>query len=283
MVIAAVMETVRFIQILNVKRSIALANLSIAYSINGKLSRLLLSRSENYKVMDMNIFVWLMQNHLMYLRKDPTMATEKELKKLNDDLLKSCRLAQEAISKTSGVLMFFDAQKIQEIIDNNKKIGAFCIGFQEYFSGVINQHQPEGENLKFISSAISVNIELKQIADLTAGIAASLLSLNTGIPDKYKINISQFAKIFQNIVWDSVISFLRNDMLLAKKTFFRSLELKKICSRMQESLLEAGKTAGSAESSESTVLFIVQCIKDIAVHTVNITQTVTSRLDEVIS
>jgi len=205
----------------------------------------------------MNIFVWLMQNYLMDLRKNLAMAIEKELKKLNDDLLKSCRLAQESISKTSGVLMFFDAQKTQEIIDNNKKIGAFCIGFQEYFSGVIKQHQPEDENLKFISSAISVNIELKQIADLTACIAASLLSLNTGIPDKYKINISQFAKIFQNIVWDSVISFLRNDMLLAKKTFFRSLELKKICSRMQESLLEAGKTTESAESSESTVLFIV--------------------------
>lgn len=198
-----------------------------------------------------------MQNYLMDLRKNLAMAIEKELKKLNDDLLKSCRLAQESISKTSGVLMFFDAQKTQEIIDNNKKIGAFCIGFQEYFSGVIKQHQPEDENLKFISSAISVNIELKQIADLTACIAASLLSLNTGIPDKYKINISQFAKIFQNIVWDSVISFLRNDMLLAKKTFFRSLELKKICSRMQESLLEAGKTTESAESSESTVLFIV--------------------------
>ncbi len=211
------------------------------------------------------------------------MAIEKELKKLNDDLLKSCRLTQETISKTSGVLMFFDAQKIQEIIDNNKKIGAFCSSFQEYFSGVINQHQPEDVNSKFISSGIAVNNELKQIADFTAGIAASLLSLNTGISDKYKINISQFTKIFQNIVWDSVISFLKNDMLLAKKTFFRSLELKKICSRMQESLLEAGKTAGSAESSESTVLFIVQCIKDIAVHTVNITQTVTSGLDGVIS
>jgi phosphate uptake regulator len=231
----------------------------------------------------MNIFVWLMQNHLMDLRKDPTMAIEKELKKLNDDLLKSCRLTQETISKTSGVLMFFDAQKIQEIIDNNKKIGAFCSSFQEYFSGVINQHQPEDVNSKFISSGIAVNNELKQIADFTAGIAASLLSLNTGISDKYKINISQFTKIFQNIVWDSVISFLKNDMLLAKKTFFRSLELKKICSRMQESLIEAGKTAESAESSELTVLFIVQCIKDIAVHTVNITQTATSGLDEVIS
>jgi phosphate uptake regulator len=186
----------------------------------------------------MNIFVWLMQNHLLDLRKGSTMATEKELKKLNDVLL---------------------------------------------IASCVKRHQTEDENSKFISSGIAVNNELKQIADLTAGIAASLLSLNTGIPDKYKINISQFAKIFQNIVWDSVMSFLRNDMLLAKKTFFRSLELKKICSRMQESLLEAGKTAGSAESSESTVLFIVQYIKDIAVHTVNITQTVTSGLDEVIN
>ena len=45
-------------------------------------------------------------------------------------------------------------------------------------------------------------------------------------------------------------------------------------------MIEAGKTAESAESSESTVLFIVQCIKDIAVHTVNITQAVTAGLDE---
>ncbi|MFA4934175.1 MAG: hypothetical protein WC574_07095 [Candidatus Omnitrophota bacterium] len=93
----------------------------------------------------------------MDLRKDSRMATEKELKKFNDDLLKSCCLTQEAISKTSGVLMFFDAQKMQETIDNNKKIGVFCNDFQEYFSGVINQHQPEGENSKFIFSGIAVN------------------------------------------------------------------------------------------------------------------------------
>ncbi|MDD5120787.1 MAG: PhoU domain-containing protein [Candidatus Omnitrophica bacterium] len=92
--------------------------------------------------------------------------------------------------------------------------------------------------------------------------------------------MSQFGRIFQNIVWDSVIAFLKNDMLLAKETFFRSLGLKRICSHMQESFLEAGKTAESAESSESTVLFIIQCVKDISAHAVNIAQIVTSKSDE---
>ncbi len=54
------------------------------------------------------------------MRDISIMDIERELKKLNEDLLKGCRLAQEAISKTSSVLMRFDAQKIQEIIDNNK-------------------------------------------------------------------------------------------------------------------------------------------------------------------
>ncbi len=69
----------------------------------------------------MNILIWLLQKHWMDMRDISIMDIERDLKKLNDDLLKSCRLTQEAISKTSSVLMRFDAQKIQEIIDNNKK------------------------------------------------------------------------------------------------------------------------------------------------------------------
>jgi len=197
---------------------------------------------------------------------------EKELKKLNEDLLKGCRLTQEAISKTSSVLMRFDAQKIQEIIDNNKKIGVHCVASQEYLTDIIKQYQPEGSVLKFISSGISVNIELKQIGDLTAGIVQSLLSLNTDTPERYKINISQFAKIFQNIVWDSVISFLKQDAGLAKKTILASLELKKICSHMQDDLIEINKKAESTERGETILLFVIQSVGDIAAHTVNIAE-----------
>ena len=206
------------------------------------------------------------------MRDISIMDIERDLKKLNDDLLKSCRLTQEAISKTSSVLMRFDAQKIQEIIDNNKKIGALCVASGEYLTNIIKQYQPEGSVLTFISSSISVNIELKQIGDLTAGIAESLLSLNTDIPERYKINISQFAKIFQNIVWDSVIAFLKQDAGLAKKTILASLELKKICSRMQDDLIETNKKAETTERGETILLFIIQSVGDIAAHTVNIAE-----------
>jgi len=168
--------------------------------------------------------------------------------------------------------MRFDAQKIQEIIDNNKKIGALCVASGEYLTNIIKQYQPEGSVLTFISSSISVNIELKQIGDLTAGIAESLLSLNTDIPERYKINISQFAKIFQNIVWDSVISFLKQDAGLAKKTILASLELRKICSRMQDDLMETNKKSETAERGESILLFVIQSVGDIAAHTVNIAE-----------
>lgn len=206
------------------------------------------------------------------MRDISIMDIERDLKKLNDDLLKSCRLTQEAISKTSSILMRFDAQKIQEIIDNNKKIGALCVASGEYLTNIIKQYQPEGSVLKFISSSISANIELKQIGDLTAGIAESLLSLNTDIPERYKINISQFAKIFQNIVWDSVISFLKQDAGLAKKTILASLELRKICSRMQDDLMETNKKSETAERGESILLFVIQSVGDIAAHTVNIAE-----------
>ena len=220
----------------------------------------------------MNILVWLLQKHWMDMRDISIMDIERDLKKLNDDLLKSCRLTQEAISKTSSVLMRFDARKIQEIIDNNKKIGVHCVASQGYLTDIIKQYQPEGSVLTFISSSISVNIELKQIGDLTAGIAESLLSLNTDIPERYKINISQFAKIFQNIVWDSVISFLKQDAGLAKKTILASLELKKICSRMQGDLIETNKKAESTERGETILLFVIQSVGDIAAHTVNIAE-----------
>ncbi|MFA5199298.1 MAG: PhoU domain-containing protein [Candidatus Omnitrophota bacterium] len=222
----------------------------------------------------MNILVWLLQNHFMDMR-DISIDMEKELRKLNDDLLKGCRLTQEAISKTSSVLMCFDAQKIQEITDNNKKIGIHCVAFGKHFSGIIEQYKPENLVLKLLSSGVGIYVELKEISGLTVGIAKSLSNLDAGIPERYKINISQFAKIFQNITWDSVISFLKQDTELARKTILASLELKKICKRAQEDLLGADRMSESATKSNVALLFIIQCIEDIAVHTVNIAQHVT--------
>ncbi len=195
---------------------------------------------------------------------------DKELQKLNDDLLQICRLTQGAIRKTSGVLMCFDVEKTQEIIDNNKKISVLSVTYEDYFTSIVRQYQHDGNASKLISSSINVNRELKQISDLTAEVAKSLSSLNTDILDNYKINISQFAIIFQSIVWDSVISFLKQDAALAKKTIVTSLALKKICSRRQDELIERNKTAESAGRDGTVLLFIIQSVRDIATHIVNI-------------
>ncbi len=209
------------------------------------------------------------------------MNMEKELKKLNDDLLKCCRLMQESLSKLSGVLMSYDAQKIREIIDNNRKIEGYCLGFHKYFDGLSRQYQYEGEALDFISSGISVNIELREIANLIAGIAVRLSNSSAGIPEKYKINISQYAKIFQNIVWDSVVSFLRKDLLTARKTVKMGLGLEKICSRMQEDLSETNQAAGPVSNDGSVLLFVVQNVREIAAHAVNIARVIEYESDEV--
>ncbi|OQA01346.1 MAG: hypothetical protein BWY69_01395 [Planctomycetes bacterium ADurb.Bin401] len=198
------------------------------------------------------------------------MDIDRELKRLNEDLLKSCRLTQDVIKKTSNALIRYDIQKIKEIIDDNKKIGVLCVDSEEHLSNVIKQYQPEGSVLAFISAGINVNIELKQIADLTAGIAESLLSFNTDISDRYKINISQFAIFFQNIVWDSVLSFLKQDAELSKKTVLTSLALKKICNRIQNDLIAANKIVESNAKERAILLFIIQNVRDIADHAVNI-------------
>ncbi len=198
------------------------------------------------------------------------MDIDRELKRLNEHLLKSCRLTQDVIKKTSNALIRYDIQKIKEIIDDNKKIGVLCVDSEEHLSNVIKQYQPEGSVLAFISAGINVNIELKQIADLTAGIAESLLSFNTDISDRYKINISQFAIFFQNIVWDSVLSFLKQDAELSKKTVLTSLALKKICNRIQNDLIAANKIVESNAKERAILLFIIQNVRDIADHAVNI-------------
>ncbi|MDD2752947.1 MAG: hypothetical protein PHN59_07415, partial [Candidatus Omnitrophica bacterium] len=62
----------------------------------------------------MNILVWLLHNYGLDMRDILIMEMEREVKKLNDDLLKGCRLTQEVVSKTSSLLMRFDARKMQE-------------------------------------------------------------------------------------------------------------------------------------------------------------------------
>ncbi|MDD5518956.1 MAG: PhoU domain-containing protein [Candidatus Omnitrophica bacterium] len=211
------------------------------------------------------------------------MDIKQELNKLKSDLLKGCRLTQEAISKVSGILMSSDDKKIEEIIECDKQIGIFCNSFQEYFSGIIRQRQLKGEHAEFISSGMRVYFELKQTAVLTAAIAMSSRDLGAEIPIDHRINISQFVKIYQNIVWDAVMAFLKEDQILARKILASSTELNKICGRMQDRLLEDHGSAEPMAKSRSALLFIVWRVMDIATHAVNIVQTIPFESDKMIS
>ncbi|MDD5573745.1 MAG: PhoU domain-containing protein [Candidatus Omnitrophica bacterium] len=199
---------------------------------------------------------------------------EKEFRKLNDELLKGCRLTQEAISKTAGVLMNYDAQKMQEITDNNKKIGVLYAAFEVYCANAVKQREPESAAVRLLSSGLSIYAELKEISLLTVRIAESLPDLNPEIRDKYKINIAQFVKIFQNVTWNAVFSFLKQDTEFAKRTISASLELKRICHRMRGNISGTDGLSESVTDSSSSLLFIIQRVEDIAVHTVCIAQNV---------
>lgn len=197
---------------------------------------------------------------------------KKELRQLDEDLLKSCRLTQEAISKTSGILIDFEPQKAQEITDCNKKLEILCVASKEYFSSLLEKIRPSEEIRKTMESGVESLTRLRQIASLAEAIATSISELNGDLPDNYKINASQFAKIIQNIVWDSVFSQLKKDAALANKTIASGQQLKEICLHIQENVMKASSFNGNHENSEDVLIFIAQCMKNMASHAVDIAE-----------
>jgi phosphate transport system protein len=160
-----------------------------------------------------------------------------ELKKLHRDILKMSELARQAIAGSVEALKNRDKTQAKNVIDADTKIDELELVIDEECIDLIARYQPVATDLRFITTGMKLNAELERIADLAVDIAQRVLQLADNPLLKPLIDIPILSDIAQKMVRDSIDSFVKKDIALARQVVASDTEADNLRNKISAELV----------------------------------------------
>ena len=141
---------------------------------------------------------------------------DKELKKLNNELLKMAALAEEAIHKSTEALRAQSKDMAQLVIDSDKRVDELELVIEERAIALLALQQPMAGDLRFITTGMKINAELERIADLAVNICQRVIEISDKPALKPLVDIPKLSAIARRMVKHAIDAFLQRNENLAK-------------------------------------------------------------------
>jgi len=197
---------------------------------------------------------------------------QQELNKLKENLLKMAGLAEQAISNAVEALVQRNTSLAEKTIKEDEKINQMEILIDEWCLKLLALHQPLAADLRFITSAMRINIELERIGDLAVNIAERVISLNQEPQLKPYIDIPRMAEITQAMVKDVLDAFVNGDTNLARAVCERDDQVDALNDQVFRELLTYMMADPKTITRAVHLIIVSRCLERIADHTTNIAE-----------
>ncbi|MCJ7495487.1 MAG: phosphate signaling complex protein PhoU [Deltaproteobacteria bacterium] len=197
---------------------------------------------------------------------------QQELNKLKENLLKMAGLAEQAISNAVEALVQRNTSLAEKTIKEDEKINQMEILIDEWCLKLLALHQPMAADLRFITSAMRINIELERIGDLAVNIAERVISLNQEPQLKPYIDIPRMAEITQAMVKDVLDAFVNGDTNLARAVCERDDQVDALNDQVFRELLTYMMADPKTITRAVHLIIVSRCLERIADHTTNIAE-----------
>lgn len=196
---------------------------------------------------------------------------DEQLALLNKELIEMGALCEEAISTVSGALTSGNktlAAKIApldtEIDQKERDIESMCLK-------LLLQQQPVARDLREISSALKMISDLERIGDQAADIAE--LTRFVRLPDgPGRQRIEEMSKAVIRMVTDSVDSFVKRDLELAREVCREDDQVDDLFNQVKKELI--GLIAADADSGELwlDLIMVAKYLERIGDHATNVAE-----------
>lgn len=140
----------------------------------------------------------------------------EELQELKATLTQMAALVEGAISKAVASLIDRDKSLAEQVIAGDDAINSIEIAIDEQCLKLLALHQPMAGDLRFVTSAIKINNDLERMGDHAVNIAERAILLCEQEQLKPLIDIPRMAVLAQEMVRDSIQSFVAGDVQRAR-------------------------------------------------------------------
>lgn len=197
---------------------------------------------------------------------------DEQLEKLNVALITTGALCEDAISTAAKALLENDmdlAAQVKpielEIDQKEREIETLCMR-------LLLQQQPVAGDLRQISSALKMITDLERIGDQTSDIAELVPYLQKGDLSFSKVHIKEMAEATIKMVTDSIDSFVRQDLALARGVMEYDNVVDGLFNKVKAELIQL--IGENRESGEFCIdlLMVAKYFERIGDHAVNVAE-----------
>lgn len=196
---------------------------------------------------------------------------DQQLEQLNEDLIELGALCKEAVADAMTALLKSDRQARQnaflaeyEIDHKERDIESLCMK-------LLLQQQPVARDLRTISAALKMISDMERIGDQASDIADIVKHLE-GSDIMQHVHIRQMAEAAMNMLTQSIDSFVKKDLLLARKVMDEDDVVDELFNQVKDELIQV--IAQNPEQGEQCMdtLMIAKYFERIGDHVVNIAE-----------
>ncbi|MCL2234624.1 MAG: phosphate signaling complex protein PhoU [Firmicutes bacterium] len=200
---------------------------------------------------------------------------EKELKKLNSNMIRMAHMAEDAIRSAIKALEDKDANLARSVILEDEEINAFEKKIEAKTVKLIYREQPVAADLRTIFTALKMVTDIERIGDHAADISqVALKTMGEETYDGIK-DVHDMAYAAIKMVEKAVKSFANHDLELAKRVAVMDDEVDKYFDNIKSNLIEKiknPKIASKYAEQLANYLLIIKYIERIADHATNIAE-----------
>ena len=195
---------------------------------------------------------------------------EEQLEKLHVEMIQMGALCEDAISAAAEALIHSDAalaaaaeEAEREIDQKEREVENLCLK-------LLLQQQPVARDLREISAALKMISDLERIGDQAADIAE--MTSYVHLPQGRSSHIADMARAVINMVTDSVDSFVKRDLQLARQVCAADDRVDELFIQVRRELVELIAADASYGEQGLDLLMVATYLERIGDHATNVAE-----------
>ena len=197
-----------------------------------------------------------------------------ELEELNQALLAMGALVESSIHCSVQALVNRDERMARRVIEDEIRINQMELDIDARVTRLLALNQPVAGDLRLLIIALKINTDLERMGDLAVNIAERAISLAKVPLVKPLIDTPRMASLVEDMLHNSLDSFVKRDAALAATVLPADDEVDSIRDNIYSELLEVMQSNPTVVPSAIHLMFVARNLERIADHTTNIAEDV---------
>ena len=194
-----------------------------------------------------------------------------QLETLNTNMIQKGALCEDAISAAIQSLLEDDRTIAKKVADTELEIDQMERDIERQCMRLLLMQQPVATDLRVVSSALRMIADLERIGDQAFDIA-DITKSGSFQGFSGKVHIKEMAKAAIHMVTDSVDSYVKQDVQLAKRVTEEDDVVDELFLKVRRELAELIHTDQNASEQALDLLMIAKYLERIGDHAVNVSE-----------